>query len=136
MSNSSENNEQLTTLQNALFALKKLRARLDAIEYAETEPIAIVGMSCRFPGGANDLGSFWRLLQNGEDAIIEVPADRWDVDEYYDPDPDAPGKMYTRWGGFLQHVPVDAFDAAFFGISPREAMSMDPQQRLLLEVAW
>ena len=97
------------------------------------EPIAIIGMGCRFPG-AEGTEAFWRLLRQGEDAIQEVPASRWDVDEFYDPDPDAEGKMVTRWGGFLPHV--DEFDADFFGIAPREAAAMDPQQRLLLEVAW
>ena len=77
---------------------------------------------------------FWRNLREGHDAITEVPAERWDIDRYYDPNPDAPGKMSTRWGGFIDDV--DQFDAALFGISPREARSMDPQQRLLMEVAW
>ncbi len=98
-----------------------------------SEPLAIIGLACRFPG-APDLASFWQLLHNGVDAITEVPPDRWDTDSVYDPDPAAPGKLVTRWGGFLQNV--DQFDPAFFGISPREAARMDPQQRLLLEVAW
>src|SRR6266567_2959329 len=98
------------------------------------ESIAIIGMSCRFPGGANTPEAFWQLLKCGRDAISEVPAERWDIDAYYDPDPDAPGKMYTRFGGFLQDL--SKFDAQFFGISPREAVRMDPQQRLLVEVAW
>jgi acyl transferase domain-containing protein len=101
----------------------------------EREPIAIIGMACRFPGGADSPSSFWQILRDGVDAIREVPEDRWDVDVLYDPDPGAPGKMSTRWGGFLAG-PVDAFDARFFGISPREAESMDPQQRLFLETAW
>jgi thioester reductase-like protein len=96
------------------------------------EPIAIVGVGCRLPGAPNP-AAFWQLLQNGGDAIQEIPADRWDVDRYYDPQPGVPGKMSTRWGGFISEV--DRFDAGFFGISPREAERMDPQQRLLLEVA-
>jgi acyl transferase domain-containing protein/acyl carrier protein len=99
------------------------------------EPIAITGMGCRMPGGANSPEEYWQLLRDGRDGVSEVPADRWDIDAYYDPDPEAPGKMYTRCGGFLK-FPLDRFDAAFFGISPREAKALDPQQRLLLEVAW
>jgi acyl transferase domain-containing protein len=97
-------------------------------------PIAVVGMACRFPGGASDPESFWRLLRDGRDVISEVPRDRWDLDRVYDPDPDAPGKVYTRWGGFLEGI--DQFDAPMFGISQAEAEAMDPQQRVLLEVAW
>ncbi len=97
------------------------------------EPIAIVGVGCRFPG-ANSPAAFWDLLKNGVDAITEVPPDRFDIDAFYHPHPTPPGKTMTRWGGFLDHV--DRFDASFFGISPREAAQMDPQQRLLLEVAW
>jgi acyl transferase domain-containing protein/acyl carrier protein len=97
------------------------------------EPIAIIGMGCRLPG-ADTPEAFWQLLREGVDAIREVPPERWNIDAYYDPNPDAAGKMYTRWGGFLDHI--DGFDAQFFGIAPREAISMDPQQRLLLEVAW
>jgi amino acid adenylation domain-containing protein len=105
----------------------------EARRRAEDEPIAIVGMGCRFPG-ADGPEAFWRLLMDGTDAVREVPAERWDVDALYDPDAKTPGKMATRWGGFLRGV--DRFDAAFFDIAPREAARMDPQQRLLLEVAW
>ncbi|WP_439896706.1 amino acid adenylation domain-containing protein, partial [Burkholderia ubonensis] len=102
-------------------------------EAGTPEPIAIVGMSCRFPGGAHDLDAYWQLLNDGVDAISEVPRERWDIDAYYDPDPEAPGRMYCRFGGFLDGV--DQFDPAFFRITPREAAAMDPQQRLLLEVS-
>jgi acyl transferase domain-containing protein len=117
----------------ALLALE-LRTRLDQAEQSRHEPIAIVGVGCRVPGGANDPQAFWQLLRNGVDAVSEIPADRWDVDGLYDPDPDAPGKMYTREGGFLDHL--DLFDPHFFGIAPREVPTLDPQQRLLMEVAW
>ncbi|HET7503187.1 MAG TPA: beta-ketoacyl synthase N-terminal-like domain-containing protein, partial [Kofleriaceae bacterium] len=114
--------------------MKDLRARLAAAEHAHTEPIAIIGIGCRFPGGARDPDSFWRLLSDGVDAIGGVPADRWDAEAYYDADPQAPGKITTKQGGFLDQV--DRFDAAFFRIAPREAVHLDPQHRLLLEVAW
>jgi len=97
------------------------------------EPIAIIGAGCRFPGAEN-LEQFWRLLEQGVDAITEVPPDRWPADAYYDPNPATPEKMTTRWGGFLKDV--DKFDASFFGISGREADQIDPQQRLLLECTW
>ena len=97
------------------------------------EQIAIIGIGCRFPG-ANDPEAFWQLLRDGVNAITEVPAARWDIESFYDPDPQASGKMNTRWGGFLEQV--DQFDPQFFGIAPREAVSMDPKQRLLLEVTW
>ncbi|HXW80531.1 MAG TPA: beta-ketoacyl synthase N-terminal-like domain-containing protein, partial [Acidimicrobiales bacterium] len=99
------------------------------------EPIAIIGMGCRFPGGADSPQRFWDLLRAGTDAVVDVPPSRWEASEFYDPDPDVPLKMYTSKGGFLSG-PVDEFDAETFGIAPREAMAMDPQQRLLLEVAW
>lgn len=97
------------------------------------EPIAIVGIGCRFPG-ASGPAELWTLLCDGADAITEVPSGRWNVDDFYDADPAVPGKMSTRWGGFLRDV--DCFDREFFGISPREAAALDPQQRLLLEVTW
>ncbi|OMC39400.1 polyketide synthase [Mycobacterium sp. GA-1841] len=97
------------------------------------DPIAIIAVSCRFPG-APDPEAFWDVLSGGVDAIREVPEDRFDIDEFYDPDPDAPGKTYTRFGGFLDGI--DGFDPEFFGISPREAVWIEPQQRLMLETVW
>jgi acyl transferase domain-containing protein/acyl-CoA synthetase (AMP-forming)/AMP-acid ligase II/acyl carrier protein len=97
------------------------------------EPIAVIGVGCRFPGAPNP-EAFWQMLRDGVDGITEVPAKRWDLQKFYQPDRAMPGKMNTRWGGFVENV--DQFDPYFFGISPREAARMDPQQRLLLEVAW
>ncbi|ORV92768.1 polyketide synthase [Mycobacterium interjectum] len=98
------------------------------------EPVAVIGIGCRLPGSVSGPESFWQLLIDGRDAVDEVPADRWAADAFYDPDPHAPGKMATKWGGFVDDVA--GFDADFFGITPREAEAMDPQQRILLEVAW
>ena len=107
---------------------KRRRRRLDP-----SEPVAVVGLACRFPGAPNS-EAFWHLLDQGVDAISEVPVERWNVDARYDPDPDKPGKMSTRHGGFLQQI--DCFDAELFGIASREAARMDPQHRVLLEVGW
>jgi amino acid adenylation domain-containing protein len=123
----------LSPRQLMLLALDQ-QERLEAAERRRREPIAVIGMSCRFPGGADSPLNFWKLLDAGRDAIREVPTDRWDIEAVYDPNPDAPARMSVRTGGFLDTV--SGFDAPFFGIAPREAMSMDPQQRLLLETAW
>ena len=112
----------------------ELQQRVEKLEQSQHALIAIVGIGCRFPGGADTPEKFWEMLCRGVDAISEVPADRWDIEAYYDANPDAPGRMSTRFGGFISDV--DQFDPLFFGISPREAQRMDPQQRLLLEVAW
>src|SRR6478752_3377622 len=94
---------------------------------------ALLGYALRFPGAA-DAGEFWQLLADGRDAVSVVPRERWDADEFFDPDPDAPGKMVARRAGFVDDVA--GFDAAFFGVSAREAMFMDPQHRLILETTW
>ncbi|HMJ63717.1 MAG TPA: polyketide synthase, partial [Candidatus Binatia bacterium] len=96
--------------------------------------IAIIGIGCRFPGGVNDVESFWKLLVERRDAVSDVPADRWNVERYYDPEPAIPGKTFVKRGGFLDQI--DKFDPQFFGISPREAPYVDPQHRLLLETSW
>jgi len=123
-----------STHKQALLAIKQLQAKVEALENAKHEPIAIIGMGCRFPGGADTPEAFWQLLQEEEDAITEVPSDRWDINAYYSRDPHASGKMHTRQGGFVPHL-YD-FDAQFFRIAPREVATLDPQQRLLLEVSW
>ncbi len=134
MSHDSEQKSS-AALQRALVAIKDLRTRLESMEQAQNEPIAIIGMGCRFPGSGENVDAYWRMLLDGEDAICEIPRERWDAEALYDPDPATPGKMSTRWGGFLKR-PVAQFDAGFFGIGKREADHMDPQQRVLLEVTW
>jgi acyl transferase domain-containing protein/acyl carrier protein len=108
-------------------------ALASAVTTRTDEPIAIVAVACRFPG-APDPEAFWEVLSGGVDAIREVPEDRFDIDEFYDPDPETPGKIYSRFGGFLDEI--DGFDPEFFGISPREAVWIEPQQRLMLETSW
>jgi len=133
-------NTELSPVKRALAEIRALRARVEELESAgrgggdAREPIAIVGAGLRFPGGAVDADSFWKLLAERKDAIGEIPHERWDWRAYYNADADAPGSMVTRHGGFLEGV--DRFDAAFFGVSPREAVFMDPQHRVALEVAW
>ncbi len=97
-------------------------------------PVAVIGMACRLPGGIDSPELLWKALLRGDDLITEVPPDRWDCDEFYDPQPGVPGRTVCKWGGFLDN-PAD-FDCEFFGIGEREAIAIDPQQRLLLETSW
>ncbi|MEV4218610.1 SDR family NAD(P)-dependent oxidoreductase [Nonomuraea sp. NPDC049725] len=121
-------------LKRATVELAQTRRRLAEVEERHDEPIAVIGMACRYPGGAGTVDGYWDLLRDGRHAVREVPSARWDIDDYYDPDPRAPGGIYTRYGTFLDDVA--GWDAEFFGLSPREALRMDPQQRILLELAW
>ncbi|MGE2718063.1 type I polyketide synthase [Mycolicibacterium litorale] len=123
-------------ITEALRKIDDLSARLAVAEQGETEPIAVVGLGCRLPGGVSDPDGFWQLLQDGRSGVVRVPAQRWDADAFYSADNGVPGTICTREGGFLTSWLPDEFDAEFFGISPREAAAMDPQQRLLMEVAW
>lgn len=123
-------------LQKALAEIRRLKEENQTLKSAPAglEPIAVIGFSCRTPGGGDTPESFWQVLEQERSTVEEVPAYRWSIDKYYDPDPDAQGKLRCRYGSFLG--PVDGFDCKLFGISPLEASYMDPQQRLLMEMAW
>jgi acyl transferase domain-containing protein len=127
-------NSELSPIKRALQEVREMRSKMEAMQQVGREPIAIIGMACRYPGSVNSPDDYWKLLCNGVDAITEIPSDRWNIDSFYDPDPDAAGKILTRWGGFIDGI--DQFDPQFFGISPREAEGMDPQHRLLIQVTW
>jgi acyl transferase domain-containing protein/acyl carrier protein len=133
MSNFRERLEGLSQKRLMLLALD-LHSQLEELQGQKAEPIAIIGLGCRVPGGEGGPDAFWQLLEEGRSSICEVPADRWDAEAYYDSNLDTPGRMSTKWGGFLSHI--DEFDAQFFGIAGREANGMDPQHRMLLEVCW
>src|SRR5246127_576056 len=97
-------------------------------------PVAVIGMACRLPGGIDSPEQLWEALLRGDDLVTEIPSDRWDADEYYDPEPGVPGRSVSKWGAFLDDVA--GFDSEFFGINEREAIALDPQHRLLLETSW
>lgn len=122
-------------LRRSLDAVRTLREQVDQLRARAAEPIAVVGLGCRFPGGADGPERFWELLREGRDGIVDVPHDRWRTDGWYSPDRSEPGTSYTRRGGFLTEG-AHAFDAGFFGITDAEARDMDPQHRLLLETSW
>jgi len=125
--------DQLRNLSSKKLAMLAEQLRTTQQSFS-SEPIAVVGIGCRLPGGINSPEEFWTFLQQGGNGIADIPADRWQADRYFDANPQAPGKSVSRWGGFLDNV--SHFDPAFFNISPREAQQMDPRQRLLLETAW
>ena len=142
MSTDQPQSDALSPLKRAIVEIRALKERVAELGSAGSaaprrgadEPIALVGVGLRFPGGVDTPDAFWTLLEQGRDAVGPVPADRWSLDDWYDADPETPGKMTTRHGGFLDRV--DQFAPRFFNIAPREAEQMDPQQRLLLETAW
>lgn len=126
---------KLTSYINTLTKKNSVEVKQEKSIEANQEKIAIVGMSCRLPGGGNTIDAFWDVMMSGENGVVEVPESRWDLEKYYDEDKTAPGKMYCRRGGFL-NCDIDEFDARFFNISPKEAAALDPQQRMLLELTW
>jgi myxalamid-type polyketide synthase MxaE and MxaD len=132
-STTNKKGESTSVAKRALLAMREMQAELQALRGKADARIAIVGMGCRFPG-ASSPDTFWDMLCHKRNGVTEVPAERWDSARLFHPDPRMPGRITSRWGGFLEHA--DRFDAGFFGISPREAPHVDPRQRKVLEIAW
>lgn len=133
MNNNTDKNKVVDKAE-LIAALRNKNKIISELQKRVNEPIAIIGMSCIYPGHVTNIDEYWQMLLHETDAIIDIPKDRFNVDEYYSSDPDATGKMYSRGGGFIDNP--DLFDAAFFGVSPREALALDPQQRMLLQQTW
>src|SRR5262245_29964411 len=129
-----ETQDYSALMKTALLEIERMEAKLQEAERSRSAPIAVIGLGCRFPGGANNPESYWNNLRNGVDAIREAPLERWNLEDYRSSGLDDQERPFCRYAGFLEQV--DRFDAEVFGISPREARLIDPQQRLLLQVSW
>ncbi|MCG8667952.1 MAG: polyketide synthase, partial [Pseudomonadales bacterium] len=131
---SKNNKDTSSVLKQAVKELRRTKQELNKLQQERHEPIAVIGLGCRFPGGVDSPQKLWNALLDGEDLITEMKDERWPADDFYDPDPEAIGKLYTKCNGLVDEV--DQFDADFFGITPNEAILMEPQQRLVLETTW
>jgi acyl transferase domain-containing protein/cyclopropane fatty-acyl-phospholipid synthase-like methyltransferase/aryl carrier-like protein len=134
MSKGVEKNESVSSIEGTRQTVEALKARLQALEYSQREPIAIIGMACRLPGEADHPELFWENLRDGVDSVTEIPSDRFDINQYYDPNPDTPGKTHIRSGAFVKKI--QDFDPTFAGIAPKNAYFVDPQHRMFAGTCW